>query len=224
MGAKDLDDWEARRPDGAVVPRLVIVIDEFRVLAEELPDFITGLVRIASVGRSLGVHLVLATQRPAGVVSADIKANVNLRVALRMRDRADSEDVIDSPAAARISERTPGRALSGTGNGPPRAFQAARVGGSASTVTPALRLTPVDWGCTVPTPPPEGGPHAESAPEPRPSKDAGELTDLAAIVASLRQAAALSGTGAVPSPWLPPLPALVSPQDLRCANGPSAHV
>ena len=223
VGAKDLDDWEARRPDGAVLPRLVIVIDEFRVLAEELPDFITGLVRIASVGRSLGVHLVLATQRPAGVVSADIKANVNLRVALRMRDRADSEDVIDSPAAARISERTPGRALSGTGNGPPRAFQAARVGGSASTVTPALRLTPVDWGCTVPTPPPEGGPHAESAPEPRPPKDAGELTDLAAIVASLRQAAALSGTGAVPSPWLPPLPALVSPQDLRCANGPSAH-
>ena len=56
VGAKDLDDWEARRADGAVVPRLVIVIDEFRVLAE-LPDFITGLVRIASVGRSLGVHL-----------------------------------------------------------------------------------------------------------------------------------------------------------------------
>ena len=107
-----------------------------------------------------------------------------------MRDRADSEDVIDSPAAARISERRPGRALSGTGNGPPRAFQAARVGGSASTVPPVLRLTPGGLGMHRAAPSPEGGPHAEGATEPGPSKDARELTDLAAIVASLRQAAA----------------------------------
>ena len=75
----------------ARLPRLLLVIDEFKALAEELPDFLDGLVRIAARGRSLGIHLVLATQRPGGIVSADIKANVNLRIALRVRDTVDSD-------------------------------------------------------------------------------------------------------------------------------------
>ncbi len=58
--------------------RLVIVVDEFKALADEFPDFIDGLVRVAALGRSLGLHLVLATQRPAGIVSADMRANVAL--------------------------------------------------------------------------------------------------------------------------------------------------
>jgi len=116
--AKDLDDYEALAgPADAVIPRLVLVIDEFRVLAEELPAFLGGIVRIAALGRSLGVHLVLATQRPAGIVSADIKANVNLRIALRVRDRSDSQDVVDAPDAAAISARTPGRGLARSGAG-----------------------------------------------------------------------------------------------------------
>ena len=53
-------------PDGEPVPRLVVVVDELRALVDELPEFVTGLVRLAALGRSLGVHLVLATQRPAG--------------------------------------------------------------------------------------------------------------------------------------------------------------
>ena len=54
------------------IPRLVIVIDEFRSLADELPDLVQGLVRIAALGRSLGVHLVIATQRPGGAITADM--------------------------------------------------------------------------------------------------------------------------------------------------------
>lgn len=92
-------------------PRLVIVVDEFRVLAEEQPDLLAALVRVAGVGRGLGVHLVLATQRPAGVVNGEIRANTALRVALRVRERADSQDVIDAPDAARLPTGTPGRAL-----------------------------------------------------------------------------------------------------------------
>ena len=92
-------------------PRLLIVVDEFRVLAEEQPDLLAALVRVAGVGRGLGVHLVLATQRPAGVVNGEIRANTALRVALRVRERADSQDVIDAPDAARLATRTPGRAL-----------------------------------------------------------------------------------------------------------------
>ena len=114
-GAKDIEDyWETaagrRRPGAARrCPRLVLVIDEFASLVAELPDFVTGLVGIAQRGRSLGVHLILATQRPAGVVSADIRANTNLRIALRVTDAAESVDVIDAPDAARIAKSTPGR-------------------------------------------------------------------------------------------------------------------
>ena len=66
-------------------------------MVAELPDFVDGLIDIARRGRSLGVHLILATQRPAGVVSADIRANTNLRIALRVTSADESADVIDAP-------------------------------------------------------------------------------------------------------------------------------
>ena len=93
-GASDIDGYQRGRAGRAHLARLVLVIDEFASLAEELPDFLGGLLGIAQRGRSLGVHLVLATQRPAGVLSADIKANVGLRIALRVTDAAESVDVI----------------------------------------------------------------------------------------------------------------------------------
>lgn len=110
------------------LPRLVVVIDEFRVLAEEVPEVMDGLVRVAAVGRSLGVHLVLATQRPAGVVGADLRANVNLRIALRVRDTADSYDVLECADAAHLPEGRPGLALLRTGASPARTVQVAIPG------------------------------------------------------------------------------------------------
>ncbi len=92
------------------MPRLLIVIDEFASMVRDLPDFVKGLVNIAQRGRSLGIHLILATQRPSGVVSQDIRANTNLRIALRVTDTAESADVIEAPEAAFISKSTPGRA------------------------------------------------------------------------------------------------------------------
>ena len=88
------------------------------MLAEELPAFLDGMVRIAAVGRSLGVHLVLATQRPAGVVTADIAANVNLRIALRVRDQAGLRGRHRGPRRGGISTRTPGRAYARSGANP----------------------------------------------------------------------------------------------------------
>ena len=131
-GVSSLEAYQrlrASQPALSAVPRLVIVIDEFRVLAEELPDFVHGLVRLAAVGRSLGVHLVLATQRPGGIVSADIRANVSLRIALRVRDRTDSVDVLDAPDAASIDASTPGRASLRGATTPLTRFQSARVTG-----------------------------------------------------------------------------------------------
>lgn len=129
----DLDEHRRRvgRPGGpdVVLPRLCIVVDEFAALAAELPEFVAGLVGIAQRGRSLGVHLVLATQRPEGVVSADIRANTNLRLCLAVQRESESRDVLDTPDAARISRATPGRGYLRTGHGELTAFQAARVGG-----------------------------------------------------------------------------------------------
>ncbi|WP_268915974.1 FtsK/SpoIIIE domain-containing protein, partial [Actinomadura logoneensis] len=126
-GAKDIDDYQA--DGGAGLPRLVLVIDEFAAMVAELPEFVAGLVDIGRRGRSLGVHLILATQRPAGVVTADIRANTNLRIALRVTDPDESTDVIDAPEAAQIGKSTPGRCYVRSGVDEPRLVQTARVGG-----------------------------------------------------------------------------------------------
>ena len=84
-GAKDIEEYTeraGREPRCRLLPRLVIVIDEFASRVGDLPDFVAGLVGIAQRGRSLGIHLILATRRPARAVSADIRANANLRIAL----------------------------------------------------------------------------------------------------------------------------------------------
>ncbi|MFN0281862.1 MAG: FtsK/SpoIIIE domain-containing protein, partial [Kineosporiaceae bacterium] len=139
-GVGDLDGYDRLGPRTAL-PRLVVVVDEFRVLAEELPELLDGLVRVAALGRSLGVHLVLATQRPAGVVSADMRANLNLRLALRVRDRADSDDVVEAPDAARLPADRPGRALLRVGGGPLVTVQSALVSGGPARAPGRPRVT-----------------------------------------------------------------------------------
>ncbi|MET0811465.1 MAG: FtsK/SpoIIIE domain-containing protein, partial [Microbacterium sp.] len=91
--AKDLLELE-KRQDPECPPALVLVIDEFAALASEMPEFVDGVVDIAQRGRSLGIHLIMATQRPAGVIKDNLRANTNLRIALRMADEADSRDVV----------------------------------------------------------------------------------------------------------------------------------
>ena len=208
VGCKDLDDYLAEAPPGApALPRLLLVVDEFATLVEELPDFVGGLVGIAQRGRSLGVHLVLATQRPSGVVSADIRANTSLRIALRVTDQAESTDVVDSRDAARISRSTPGRAVARVAAGPVQALQTARVGGHAegTTVSPTVRLMPWELlGDAVPT-------ATVTAPE--------GPTDLARLVDAAAEAARRVGAEPAPSPWLPPLPATVVASDIDLVDG-----
>ena len=97
-----------------VIPHLVVAVDEFATLAGEHADVLEALVRIAAQGRSLGIHLILATQRPQGAVSPTIRANTSLRMCLRVLDAADSRDVLGHDGAARLG-RHPGRVLvSGT--------------------------------------------------------------------------------------------------------------
>ncbi|GAA1850915.1 FtsK/SpoIIIE domain-containing protein [Brevibacterium marinum] len=96
-------------------PRLVVVIDEFHALMATHPKAADLLEHLTAMGRSLGVHLILATQRPLGVVTAHMKANINIRVCLRVRDDADSFDVIGVSDAAQLPLDSPGAACLDSG-------------------------------------------------------------------------------------------------------------
>jgi len=95
----------------AGLPRLVIVVDEFATMVSEHPDLHALFADIAARGRSLGVHLVLCTQRPAGVIRDSVLANTDLRISLRVNNRADSEAVVGCADAAALPSHPRGRAI-----------------------------------------------------------------------------------------------------------------
>jgi S-DNA-T family DNA segregation ATPase FtsK/SpoIIIE len=96
------------------VPHMFIVIDEFAELKREEPEFMRELISVAQVGRSLGVHLILATQKPSGTVDDNIWSNSKFRLCLRVQDRQDSNDMLHRPDAAYITQA--GRCYMQVGN------------------------------------------------------------------------------------------------------------
>ncbi|MEZ5189952.1 MAG: FtsK/SpoIIIE domain-containing protein [Schumannella sp.] len=91
--------------------RLVVVVDEYAALVAAAPELHEVFADIAARGRSLGMHLILCTQRPSGVVRDAVLANIGLRIALRVTDRADSTAVLGGDDAARLPAEPRGRAL-----------------------------------------------------------------------------------------------------------------
>lgn len=233
-GAKDIDDYHRRHlaPPGLgrtsrddpteprPLPRLVVVVDEFAALARELPAFVTGLVGLAGRGRSLGIHLVLATQRPAGVVSPEILANTNLRIALRVTDQAESSDVLGLPDAAFLPVATPGRAILRVGQNAPQVFQTARVGGLPPRARERSGSAPLGpLVVDLPWPPPQDEvlravtalAHAATGaaaqlPPVTGTPAADEPTDLRRLADALRETARACRITDPRRPWLPPLP------------------
>ncbi|SET59736.1 FtsK/SpoIIIE domain-containing protein [Geodermatophilus poikilotrophus] len=188
-------------PDAVELARLVIVVDEFAGLAEELPAFLSGLVGIAQRGRSLGVHLVLATQRPGGVVSPEIRANCTLRVCLRTTDEAESRDVLGSAQAAVLPVDTPGRGYLRAGGGAAVLFQAARVGGAPLDVRDGgPQVARWRWPAP-PAPPAEGEPAGRS--------------DLAVLTEALVRRAGETGLPLPHRPWRPALPDRLTAEELE---------
>lgn len=125
-GASDYVTYRAKTPHDPL-PRIVVVIDEFRIFSHELPDSMDELMRLATLGRSLGLHLVLSTQRPQGVVTADIRANIGASIALRVRSADESRDVIGTTGAEKISRNLPGRAILHRPGDPVTEFQTAQL-------------------------------------------------------------------------------------------------
>lgn len=89
------------------LPHLIIIIDEFAQLKTQHSEFLEQLINVAQVGRSLGIHLILATQKPSGIVDPQIMSNSRFKVCLKVADKQDSVDMINKPDAAMI--KNPGR-------------------------------------------------------------------------------------------------------------------
>ncbi|SFB82492.1 type VII secretion protein EssC [Butyrivibrio sp. YAB3001] len=107
FGVKDIRDYtKVYKNNEATVPlpHLIIVIDEFAEMKKEEPEFIQEIVSISRVGRSLGIHLIMATQKPAGSVSDDIWSNSRFKLCLRVQSKQDSMDMLHKPDAAYLTQ------------------------------------------------------------------------------------------------------------------------
>ncbi|MBX9247085.1 cell division-like protein, partial [Actinotalea ferrariae] len=202
-GVTDVEDLRAAR---TAPPRLLVVVDEFRAMAADLPDFVPGLVDLAAQGRSLGLHLVLATQRPAGAVTAQMRANLALRVCLRVTDAADSVDVVEVPDAAALPPDVPGRAV-------------VRRGGRTTVVQTAW--APLGRGAWTPPPGPDGtvtarwvGRPAVPRPGPREVRTPSSRDHAAALTDAVLGAADRLGLSRPAPVWSPPLPDVVPEERL----------
>ena len=190
--AKDLIELE-KSGDPDCPPSLIIIVDEFAALVGEIPEFVDGVVDVAQRGRSLGLHLILATQRPSGVIKDNLRANTNLRVALRMADEDDSNDVLGTALAAHFDPSIPGRAAAKTGPGRIVQFQSAFPGSKTPAVPPTPPIDVVELGF--------GTSRTWKAP-PRGSATAALPTDIDRVVDSISSASRIGGIPQPRKPWL----------------------
>lgn len=117
VNVNHIDDYIKLYKEGKVkeaIPHLIMIADEFAELKHDQPEFMQELVSTARIGRSLGVHLILATQKPSGVVNDQIWSNSKFKLCLKVQDASDSNEVLKSSLAADIVE--PGRAYLQVGN------------------------------------------------------------------------------------------------------------
>jgi S-DNA-T family DNA segregation ATPase FtsK/SpoIIIE len=189
LAARDLESIDDLPPPDRP-SRLLVVVDEFRALNETIPDATARLERLAAQGRSLGMHLVLATQRPAGAVSAHLRANLASRICFRVATDADSIDVIDSTDAARIDPQAPGTCFIAT-SGRPRRTLRALLATSPVPARPCHRRWPDRWDA------PPSGPVASR-----------EL-----VAGGIAQTATALGLPGAAAPWLPALPEFLTLDD-----------
>ena len=214
--AKDLAEMLEVAPDEAPAS-LVIIVDEFATLVKEVPEFVAGVVDIAQRGRSLGIHLVLATQRPSGSVNENILANTNLRISLRMLDRPESTAVIGSPEAADIPVPLKGRGYARLGPSSLLAFQSAFGGATLTTeetVQPVLVAPFIRTDDSPKAPPPAAvgsggvqggtGGHGKKV----------STTHLDAVITAVSSAAASLTLPEPIRPWREVLPELVTIDDV----------
>lgn len=198
----DLASYRFGGDRATALPHLILVVDEFRMLVDEAPAALSELMRIAAIGRSLGIHLVMATQRPQGALNADIRANVTSSVVLRVQSAAESMDVMNAKLAATIPNDVPGRAYLLRGNAAPEEFQTANLTGTERDTGAGQQVT-VMTAQEFLTAPPLSAAHRAEPPD--------DTADAAAPFIELARTLWLDDGGEPPHrPIAPPLPKVLS--------------
>ncbi|HEU0000398.1 MAG TPA: type VII secretion protein EssC [Ktedonobacteraceae bacterium] len=172
------------------LPNLFIIIDEFAELAKEHPTFMEGLVSVVQKGRSLGVHLILATQKPTGAVNPNIWSNLKFRICLRVASVQDSRDMLGRSEAGLLPFSIPGRAYFQVGAEVFELFQSARISQPARVSNESIIL-------------------AKQA-----SMGAEEVTDQKVLMDLIEPYTATIGADLF-RPWPDPLPNRVSLQEIN---------
>ena len=189
------------------LPHLVIIIDEFAQLKTQQPDFLAQLINVAQVGRSLGIHLILATQKPSGIVDPQILSNSRFRVCLKVADKQDSIDMINKPDAAMI--KNPGRMYLQVGYD--EIYECVQSGYSGADYVPTKTYMP-DEEITVQMTDNTANPiHSAKIDL---SRDKSDKTQLEAVVAEIVSLGQKKGIAAKPL-WLDILPEKIALHTLR---------
>ncbi|HWI51374.1 MAG TPA: type VII secretion protein EssC [Symbiobacteriaceae bacterium] len=211
-GVTHIDEYirlRRQRPGMEPLPHLILVVDEFAELKAEQPEFMRELISAVRVGRSLGVHLILATQKPAGVVDEQIWSNTRFRLCLRVERPGDSQEVLRCPDAALIT--APGRAYFQVGNN--ERFELFQAGWGGAPYGAGQQADPYEVAevgldgrryRVSPVVADVGGPSG---------------TQLDALVGHLQNVARREGIEPVRGPWVAPLPGFVGLSDLGGGAG-----
>jgi len=194
---------EEKLPDGTAlspIPHLLIVADEFAELKANTPEFISELVSAARIGRSLGIHLILATQKPSSCVDDEIWSNTNFRLCLRVASKQDSNDMLHHPDAAAISSVYKGRGIFQVGDD--EIFELFQSGWSGASYTPEIPISE-QTGTGAQLINLQGLAQAKAR---KAGSISRRLPQLGAIVDIIAETARLHNIKAVKEIWLPPLP------------------
>lgn len=206
----DINSYQRYFKEGKVdrpLPHLIIIIDEFAQLKTQHPEFMSKLIDVAQVGRSLGIHLILATQKPSGVVDPQIWSNSRFKVCLKVMDKQDSMDMINHPVAAMIKQ--PGRAYVQVGYD--EIFEQIQSGFSGADYVPKEEFVNDD-SITVNMIDSAGNVLRKARDEQK-----GESTSQTQLEAVMQEVAALGEAGHLQTKqlWLPPLPEELRYEDVE---------
>lgn len=197
------------------LPHLILIVDEFAELKSDQPEFMKELISAARIGRSLGVHLILATQKPSGVVNDQIWSNSKFKLCLKVQNQSDSNEVLKSPLAAEIRE--PGRAYLQVGNNEifqlfQSAYSGAPVPNGAMGETKKFKVAKVGL---------DG--RREVVYEQKPKEEKGGDTQLDAIVEYVAEQCKQMKIEKLPDICLPPLPEML-PYSLEAYESQSTDI
>ncbi|MDR1589324.1 MAG: type VII secretion protein EssC [Oscillospiraceae bacterium] len=191
------------------MPHLLIIADEFAELKKEQPDFVRALVSAARVGRSLGVNLILATQKPSGVVDDEIWSNTRFRLCLRVADKQDSAEMLKRPDAAFITGT--GRGYFQVGND--EIFEEFQSGWSGAEYEPHIPFTG-DRNATVELINLIGKSGVPKKKKEKKSDNIAKVTQLDAVVKYAAKIAEENEIPAIKQIWMQPLPAKLYLEEL----------